>query len=134
LNINLLSVRTVPFRDNNLFFLYPPKNGYYGARDFGETVMKILPDNAAILADWLPQQTLLYFQEVELRRKDIIIGGTYVQEGQLAWLVRQSQTHSVFIADNDYHYDIEAIIKIFDIKPYGPIFLLEKKSKTNECT
>ena len=127
LNINLLSVRTLPYRNNNLFFLYPPKNGYYGARDFGERVMKILPPNAAILADWLPQQTLLYFQEIELMREDILIAGTYVQEGQLEWLVKQSELRPVFLAYNDYHYDIKTITQIFDIKPFGPIFILEKK-------
>ena len=127
LDINLLSVRTLPYRDNNLFFLYPPKNGYYGARNFGETVMKILPPNAAILADWLPQQTLLYFQEIELMRKDILIAGTYIQEGQLAWLVEQSESRPVFMAYNDYHYDIKTIAQVFDIKPFGPIFILEKK-------
>lgn len=128
LNVNLLSVRSLPYRDNNLFFLYPPKNGYYGARVFGQTVMKILPPKAAILADWLPQQTLLYFQEVESMREDILIVGTYVQEGQLAWLLEQSKTNPVFMAGNDYHYDLAEITRIFNIKPFGPIFLLERKS------
>ena len=128
LDINIPSVRNLPYRDSIPFFLYPPKNEYYEARNFGEEVMRILPPNAAILADWTPQQTLLYFQEVELMRKDILIAGTYVQEGQLTWLLKQSETHPVFIAHNDYRYDMEAITKLFEIKPCGPIFILKRKS------
>lgn len=129
LNLNLLSVRTLPNRDNNLFFLYPPKNGYYGARMFGETVMEILPKNAAVLADWLPLQTLTYFQEVEKIRRDVLLADTYIQEGQIAWLLEQSQTRPVFIADNERYYDIQEIEQKFEIKPFGPIFILKRRTE-----
>lgn len=126
LDLNPLSVRTLPHRDNNLFFLYPPKNGYYGARLFGETVMDSLPNNAAVLADWLPLQTLTYFQEVENMRRDVLLADTYVPQGQITWLLEQSQTRPVFMADDESYYDIQEIAQKFEIKPFGPIFILDR--------
>ncbi|MAU01249.1 MAG: hypothetical protein CL608_29240 [Anaerolineaceae bacterium] len=127
LDLNLLSVRTLPNRDNNLFFLYPPKNGYYGAQMFGETVMESLPNNAAVLADWLPLQTLTYFQDVENMRQDVLLADTYVPDGQIIWLLEQSQTRPVFMADDESYYDIQEIAQKFEITPFGPIFILERR-------
>ena len=94
---------------------------------FGETVMEILPKNAAVLADWLPLQTLTYFQEVENMRRDVLLADTYVPEGQIAWLLEQSQTRPVFIADDERYYDIQEIEQKFEIKPFGPIFILNRR-------
>lgn len=128
LKLPLLPVRTLPYRDNNLFFFYPPKTGYYGARFFGESVMASLPPNAAVLADHSPLQTLRYFQEVENKRQDIVLADSYLEQGQLAWLVQQSETRPVFIADNEnIYYDMDDISRKFEIKPFGSIFLLERK-------
>lgn len=126
-NLELLTVRTLPYRENNLFFFYPPKNNYYGARRFGKEVMATLPFDAAMLADWLPLQTLRYFQEIEDVQPDVLFADTYIDQGQLEWVIEQSQDHPVFLADDEQYYDIEDISASFEIIPYGIVFQLEKK-------
>ena len=126
--VTLLAARDLPGRDNNLFFLYPPKNGYYGARDYGETVLRVLPPDAAVLADWLPLQTLLYLQQVEGLRPDVLLVEAHVGRGeQLPWLIEQSRTRPVFIADNERYYDMEEINQLFEVSSFGPIYKLLRK-------
>lgn len=126
-NLTLLSVRTLPYRDNNRFFFYPPKNGYEGASRFGEEVLATLPPDAALLADWLPYQTLTYFQEVQGVRPDVLVMDTAVISDQPAWLRQQTRTRPVFIADNERYYDLAGIAEAFEIVPYGPVFQLAPK-------
>ena len=126
--IQLLSVRRLPNRDNNTFFLYPPKNGYYGAREFGETAMRDLPANAAVLADWLPLQTLRYLQVVEGQRPDVDLAEIYAGRGeQVQWLLAQSQARPVFIAGTGRYYDLAEIERYFRVEPFGPIYRLEQR-------
>lgn len=134
LRFSPVSVRTLPYRDNNLFFLYPPKNGYDGARQFGVAVMEILPLDAALLVDHLPQQTLLYLQAVESIRSDIIMTSTDVSSGQLNWLLEQSESRPVFLADDESYYDMVHIADWFDIIPFGLIYRLERKTQPLACS
>ncbi len=123
---NPLAVRSLPNRDNNTFFLYPPKNGYRGARDFAEAAMRDLPPNAAVLADWLPLQTLLYLQEVEGVRRDVTLVEIYAGRGQqVPWLLEQRRSRPVFIAATGRYYDMAEIEQVFKVRPFGVIYQLE---------
>jgi hypothetical protein len=126
--VDVLGARTLPFRDNNWYFLYPPKNGYWGAYLFGTTVLETLPPSAAVLADWSPKTTLLYFQAVEGMRPDVIVEEIGSGQGkQVPWLLEQSEERPVFVIDTGRYYDVEEIAQWFEIEPFGPIFRLVRK-------
>lgn len=126
LGIELLAVRSLPNRDTNTFFLDPPKHGYDGARVFGETVLRDLPPDAALLADWSPLQTLRYLQEVEGRRPDVLLAEIRAGTGeQAAWLVEQSRERPVFIADTGRYYDMPEIEALFRVYPFSYVYRLD---------
>jgi hypothetical protein len=128
LRLDPLPARTLPYRDNARFFLYPPKNGYFGARRFGEEVLASLPRHASLLADWTPRQTLTYLQVVEGLRPDVRIAEFAPGRGeQVRWLLEGAKSGRVFIADKERYYDLADIERVFDVTPYGLVFELTGK-------
>ena len=118
-------VRTIPYRDNLRFFLDPPLNGDQGARRFGEEVFAALPESAAVLADWTPFQVFRYLQEVEGRRRDVVLEEIMVPGGQARWVrVQNSRRRPVFLADDNAYYDLEEIGREFAVEPAGHLFRL----------
>jgi hypothetical protein len=129
LNAHLLPVRDLPGRDAETFFLWPPKTGYRGAREYGEAALASVPPNALILADATPRKTLWYLQRVEGLRPDVLVMDQQFGEGlQAPFLVEQSATRPVFLADVQAYYDIVEIEEHFEILPFGPIYELRPRS------
>ncbi|MEA3475577.1 MAG: DUF2723 domain-containing protein [Candidatus Cloacimonadota bacterium] len=125
--INIINIRSLPNRDNFTFFLFPPKNSYYGAYDFAQITLGNLPMRSVILADFTIAQPLLYLQEVENFRRDIEIRDIEPKGGkQTQYLLEKNKTHSVFIADNNKYYSIEEFKEYFEIIPFGDIYQLNK--------
>ncbi len=125
--VNIINIRTLCKRDNYTFFLFPPKNGYYGAYDFAKETLNNLPEDAVLLADFTIAQPLLYLQEIENFRRDIEINDIWWKGGKQAqYLLEKSKTHPVFIADNNKYYNIEELRKQFSIVHYGYIYKLTR--------
>ncbi|MCK4359264.1 MAG: DUF2723 domain-containing protein [Candidatus Cloacimonetes bacterium] len=128
--VNVVNIRTLRNRDNYTFFLFPPKNGYYGAYDFAKETLNALPENAVLLADFTISQPLLYFQNVENFRRDVEIDDIWWKSGkQTQYLLERSKTHTVFIADNNKYYNMDEFRKYFNIVPYGYIYKLTRISQ-----
>ena len=135
LDLDLLPGRDVPYRDNNLFFLYPPKAGYDGARRYAAEVLASLPPDAALLADWTPLQPLLYLQVVEGVRPDVLLVQIHPGRGQqLPWLLAQSRTRPVFLADLERYYDLAEIETRFELLPYGLVYQALPYPPSTPCT
>ena len=135
LDLDLLPGRDVPYRDNNLFFLYPPKAGYDGARRYAAEVLASLPPDAALLADWTPLQPLLYLQVVEGVRPDVLLVQIHPGRGQqLPWLLAQSRTRPVFLADLERYYDLAEIETRFELLPYGLVYQALPYPPSTSCT
>jgi hypothetical protein len=127
---SLIPQRDLPYRNNNWFFLWPPKNGYDGARRFGQETLGSVPPGAAVLADWLPLQTLRYLQVVEGRRPDVLVEEVPAGDGrQASWLRAQARTRPVFIADREPYYEMEWIERGFEVAPRGPIWALSPRTE-----
>jgi hypothetical protein len=120
-----LPVRELPGRGAE-FFLWPPKTGYMGARQYAEGAFRAMPQGSAILADWTPAQTLLYMQEAEGLRRDILVkqlGAGWSQ--QSPFLLAEAGRRPVFLADVDPRlYDLEEIGRRFRTLPEGPVYRL----------
>jgi hypothetical protein len=120
------------------FYLVPGKGGYAGARAYGDAAMETLAPQAAVVADWLPYQTLRYLQEVEGRRPDVLLAQINAGTGaQLAFLLEQGGRRPVYLADAAPrpYYDLAEIERCFSLRPQGPVYRLEPKgtSATGAC-
>jgi hypothetical protein len=128
LDVHLLPVRDLPGRDAETFFLWPPKTGYRGAREYGEAALNSVPPGALILADATPRKTMWYLQRVEGMRPDVLVTDQPFGEGaQAPFLVEQSATRPVFLADVQAYYDVAEIEEHFEILPFGPIYELRPR-------
>jgi len=73
LGMDVTGARTVPYRDNALYFLWPPKNGDYGPRMYAERALDSASRDSVILADYTLWRPLRYKQIIEGDRKDLEI-------------------------------------------------------------
>jgi hypothetical protein len=124
LDFNPLAIRELPGRDPLYFFLWPPKQGYYGAADYGRAALEVVPARGHVLASHTPYQTLRYFQVVEGLRPDV--NAVKVEpDDDLGRLVQtMPEGAAVFLADNDRrYYDLDSIAR-FRLEPAGVLYRL----------
>jgi hypothetical protein len=103
-NANPMNVRELPGREPNRFFLWPAKNGYFSAADYGRSALETLPPDSVLIADYTPMETIRYFRSVEGLRPDIRL--RYIGPGRdLAPVVVQFPPETtIFLAGNDPDY------------------------------
>lgn len=76
--VKLGFVRVLPYRDNFVYYLWPPKNKEYGAKNYVEVTFQEAEPNSVIIADFNPGMALLYAQKVMDKRRDLLIKGEIV--------------------------------------------------------
>jgi len=131
LAVRLAPARQLPGRDPVVFYLWPPKTGYTGARRFGEAALAGLAPQAAIVADWLPYQTLRFLQTVEGRRPDVLLANLNAGSGeQLRFLLEQDGRRPLYLADNSSfpYYDVPEIERCFAIAREGTVYRLTRRA------
>jgi hypothetical protein len=123
-NANPMDVRELPGREPNRFFLWPAKNGYLGAADYGRSALETLPPDSILIADYTPMETIRYLRSVEGLRPDIRL--KYVSPGQdLAPIVAQFPPGSViFLAGNAPDYYNLSSLPGATLQPDGVIYRL----------
>lgn len=103
-NLNPLDVRSLPYRPPNQYFLWPAKNGYWGADTYGRSALTSLPPNSTLVAEHTPYQTLKYLQTIENVRPDVKLvqispGGSVKNR-----LGASNSFEQVYLADNNPAY------------------------------
>jgi len=126
LGVNPTTVRTLPGREPNRFFLWPSKRGYTGARRYGEQALAALPTGAILIADHTPLETLNYLMTVEGLREDITL--VKIEPGaDLAALITSLPTaRPIFLADDTPDYYNLRNLPRTTLAPVGPVFRLEQ--------
>ena len=122
--------RVLPGRDPVWYYLWPPKTGYTGARDYVTAAFDALPQGAIIVADWLPYQPMRYVQAVEGGRPDVRLEMINAGDGrQMAFLRAQPPEAPLFLADVSPapYYEIDDIRACFDIEAVGVVYRLRRK-------
>ncbi len=125
LNIDLLHARTLPYRDNNTFFLNPNKRGYYGDRKFGEEILELSQENAVVFADFTPHSILRYLMKIEHNRPDVKLFrcDEKTDLSKRIDTIKRERPHThIYLADNNEYYNLEAVEETFRIKPYASFF------------
>lgn len=72
-NFTFREGRYVPGPNSRYFVLWPPKAGYYDARNYAEAVLDHMPENGVLFADPILATPIIYLQKVEGRREDISV-------------------------------------------------------------
>lgn len=121
--IDIVQAKSVPYRDNETYFLNPNKHGYDGARRFGEEAMRAAGRSAVIYGDFTPFAVLQYLQAVEGLRPDVLL--RHASEGgrvPVRWTFDAGRRRPTYITTwtPDY-YDLSGLTGSYDSVPAGPI-------------
>ena len=117
MQFKLPTKRSVPYRNNYMWFLRPWKTGYNGPAQFADEVCNTVEKNAIIYADSTTAPPLLYAQQVKNKRTDIkIISSFGKSEGSPEF---NEQTIEKLLAER-------AVYVVSPVDGYCPQFLLEQ--------
>lgn len=131
-------VRVLPYRDSFVYYLWPPKNKEYGARNYVEAAFEETEANSIIIADFNPGMALLYAQKVMGKRQDILIREEtidhilYGKEKPIIALKKEIDTYinerPVYLADiYERYYLTSQLKKYYQIIPGKAVARVVKK-------
>ena len=123
-DLDLLHARSLPYRDNNRYFLNPNKRGEYSARRFGEDALALAKPGAVIFTDYTPYTVLRYLKVTERRRPDVQLVAPPSVGGNVPvrWIYDGDRRRPAYLAalTNDY-YDLSGLTGGYDLVPAGPM-------------
>jgi len=122
MGIDLVHARTLPYRDNQRYFLNPNKRGEDGARRFATEALQVVRPGAVIFADFTPASVIRYVQVVDRVRPDVILryspSGIVVVE----WLFDGGHRRPTYVASLTHgYYDLSGVAGEYDLVPVGPL-------------
>jgi hypothetical protein len=130
LRIDLLHARTIPYRDNETYFLNPSKRGYTGAVRYAEEALNTATLDSIIIADFTPLSVLRYYQVVKGVRRDIsiILSGPYSENIPYNTVATNYGKRDIYLADmeNGYYRILELRDK-YDFVPVGVLYKVTPK-------
>jgi hypothetical protein len=125
--VDLVRARSLPYRDNNTFFLNPNKRGEDGARRFGEEALRAAKPGAVIFADPTPYTVLRYFQVVEKLRPDVLVLTTR-QPVRVRWLYENGPRPTYVAALTPGYYDLSSLSGEYDLVRAGSIIEVRRRA------
>jgi len=138
LNMDVLKTRTIPYRDNEKYFLNPVKRGYYGAAQFAKEALTKAKPNSIILADYTLGPPLMYFQEIKGMRKDITllyinrnveVPGERIRPSD--FISQHYENKDIYLADikKEKFYRIRSLQDEYDFVPEGVLYRVVRKPR-----
>lgn len=142
MNLRPLRLRTLPYRNNEMYFFLPDKSGYFGAAQYGKDVLNTLPPRALLLADFSPGEVVRYLQSVEGMRPDITVVRLEMPGGEDGHIARQAvaryySERPVYLTDYRQYpqfFSIDTLGEKFELIPEGHLFRLREKSTQKATT
>ncbi len=126
LGIDLVGARTVPYRDNAWYFMWPSKRGDFGPRKYAEEALKAVDKDAVLIADYTLWQTLYFMQAVEWMRPDVKLVWVepLLPKGVAHYIAQLPAGTPVFLAINTppQYYQLAEIQKRYSLKQKGVVF------------
>jgi hypothetical protein len=127
----IIPARNLPGRQASSFFLWPPKRGYHGARQFAEAALDVLPANALLVSDWTITAPLHYLQDVEGQRRDVLL--VQVDSSVMQTVRENTGRRPLFLANADpRYYPMDEIEQLFQVQAVGSMFALVPRLKDGE--
>jgi Protein O-mannosyl-transferase TMEM260-like len=121
--VDLVRARSLPYRDNDRFFLNPNKRGEYGPRQFAEHALQVVPPRAVIFADSTPYAVLNYVQKIDGLRPDVLLLSASVgQTVAVRWVLEGGRPRPTYLATlTPGYYDLSSLTGEYDLVPVGSI-------------
>lgn len=133
--IDLLRARSLPYRDNNRYFLLPDKSSYWGAAHFAKDVFHTVGYGSIVFADFTPQVVLTFVQASKNLRPDVKIisvdGATPASLLDLDFVNYNVDIHPLYVVDVDDYQEIYRLPELklkYDIVPQGIVYRIEKRA------
>ena len=132
LHVDVTGARRCPDRDNNWYFLYPPKRGDFGPRNYAEAALAAVGPNGVLVADYTLWRPLGFVQQVENIRPDVelqLIDLIGTGDELVRWIGRTVADRPVYFASDEPRadHDLDAVERVFTLTPRGKIFQLLPK-------
>lgn len=130
LGVDLLYARTIPYRDNESYFLNPNKRGYRGAARYAEEALNTASFNAIIIADFTPYTVLKYFQQIRGIRNDIrVINSADRRENAAQKVVLKNYgERDIYLAGVEKnYYRMGRLKEEYDFIPEGILYKVVRK-------
>jgi len=125
----IIPSRDLPGRRAATFFLWPSKRGYLGAREFAETTLDSLPADAMLITDWTIFAPLQYLQDVEGRRRDVLL--VQVDPVGMQAIRENNGRRPLFLANADpRYYPMDEFNERFELQPMGQLYALSPREGT----
>ena len=122
--------RVLPGRDPVSYYLWPPKTGYTGAREYADAAFGVLPVGAVVVSDWLPYQVLRYAQVVEGARPDLRLEMINAgDDRQVRFLREQPEGTPLYLADASPlpYYEMDGIRACHEVVKTGVVYRLDRR-------
>ncbi len=130
LELDVLHARSLPYRDNNRFFLNPNKRGYDGDRRFGGEIFRLAAQNSVVFADFTPYSILRYLVVIERKRPDVKLVScdekTKLRE-RIDEIKAERPDAKIYLADKNSYYNLKGIEEKYHIQEYGSFFEIVAK-------
>jgi len=126
---NVPDFRPLPGRDNFTYALSPWKHHETGARALTEQILRAVPHNGVLFADYGLWTMIHYCQVVEGARSDVeaVMLPLPHEHAQAPLIWRYRNRPNLFLADTYRYYNLDAIQEHFDLVPVPPIYRLVPK-------
>jgi hypothetical protein len=130
MKVNPVNIRSLPFRDNISFYMFPGKRNEHGARDYALAALNSVDPNSIILADFTPGMVIKYIRDVEGIRKDVTIeeldrylfNGGDLKKDIANFVEKNIKTHEIYLADDEWYYCIDYLKKSYKIEKQGVLY------------
>ncbi len=119
--------RQVPGPNGRYFLLWPPKAGYFDARDYAEVALAAAPQHALLLADPSLAAPMQFLQRTENIRPDVMVH--FCCWDIDAVLAANSQRPAALADDASEIYPIDRLQMEYQIIARAPIYLLKPFDK-----
>lgn len=131
LSIDIVGARIAPFRDNALYFLWPPKNDDYGPRNFAESALDQLEPDSILISDYTLIRPLMVLQKTEGRRLDVelVFVERYLKSGVVNYIANNYKSKNIYLATNNppRYYQLDQILDKYNLVKSGIVYHVIKK-------
>ncbi len=123
--LNVSGARQAPFRDNNEYFLWPPKTTDGSPSKYAIEAFNQLKPGDVLIADYTLLRPLLYYQKVKQcgQGVEIVFVEQLLKEGVDTYAGMRLASTRVFLATNTppAYYQLDRILQRFTLAPRGPV-------------
>lgn len=125
-NTDLSGAREAPMRNNNTYFLWPPKISDAGPSEYARRVYSVLKPGDTLIADYTLWRPLLYYQKLKGRGRDVslIFVERLLGVGVDQYLDKNISKGRIFLASSSppSYYQLDRISRRYSLKSDDVIY------------